>query len=82
MDCKGPLNSRFRRRVSRVVSVALEQDSGKWREGSTQLQARIDWLQRGGQSKMWTSGASGSVQGPGLSWGDDWDNQDWGRQFM
>ena len=24
----------------------------------------------------------GSVQGPGLSLEDVWDNQDWGRQFM
>ena len=31
VDCKGPLNSRLRRRVSRALSVALEQDSRKWR---------------------------------------------------
>ena len=83
VECKGPVNSRLRRRVSRAVSVALEQDSRKWREGLTQLQDRFDWLQlqRGGQSKMWASGASES-QGPGLFSGDVWDNQDWGRQFM
>ena len=81
VECKGPLNSRLRRRVSRAVSVALEQDSRKWREGFTKLQARIDWLQRNGQSKTWTSGASGS-HGPGLFSSDDWDSQDLGRQFM
>ena len=81
VECKGPMNSRLRRRVSRAVSVALEQDSRKWREGLTQLQDRIDWLQRGGESKTWTSCASGS-QGPGLFSGDGWDNQDWERQFM
>ena len=56
--------------------VALEEDSRKWRDGLTQLKARI------GQSKTWTSGASGSVQGPGLFRSDDWDSQDWVRQFM
>ena len=81
VECKGPLNSRLRRRVSRAVNVALEQDSKKWKDGITQLQAKIG-LQRGGQSKMWTSGASGSVQGPGFSWGEDWDSQDWERQFL
>ena len=39
MECKGPLNSRLRRRVSRAVNVALEQDSKKWKDGITQLQA-------------------------------------------
>ena len=67
--------------MSRAVSVALEQESKKWRDGLTQLQDRIDRLQRGGQSKSWTSGASGS-RGPGLSSGESWDNQDWGKQFM
>ena len=57
VECKVPLNSRLRRRVSRAVNVALEQDSKKWKDGITQLQAKIDWLQRGGQSKIWTSGA-------------------------
>ena len=51
-------------------------------EGLTQLQARIDWLQRGEQSKTWTNGVSGSVQGSGLFRNDDWDNQDWGKQFV
>ena len=32
VECKGPLNSRLRRRVSRAVSVALEQESKRWRE--------------------------------------------------
>ena len=31
VECKGPLNSRLRHRVSRTVSVTLEQDSRKWR---------------------------------------------------
>ena len=80
---KGPVNSRLRRRVSRAVSVALEQDSRKWKEGLIQLQDRVDWLQlqKSGQSKMWASGASGS-QGHGLFSGEIWDNQDWGKQFM
>ena len=33
VECKGPMNSRLR-----AVSVALEQDSRKWKEGLTQLQ--------------------------------------------
>ena len=51
VECKGPLNSRLGRRVSRAVSVALEQDSRKWREGLTQLQDRIDWLQRADKAR-------------------------------
>ena len=53
---KSPVNSRLRRKVARAVTLGLEQDSRKWKEGY--------WLQwqkgGGGQSKMWTSGASGS----------------------
>ena len=35
VECMGPLNSRLRRRVSRAVSVTLEQDSRKWRRIDT-----------------------------------------------
>ena len=67
------MNSRLRRRVSRAVNMALEQESKKRRDGSVQLRDRTDWLeserekQSGGQSKMWTSGASGRFRGPGSS---------------
>ena len=85
VESKSPVNSRLRRKVARAVAVALEQDSRKWREGLIQLQDRVDWLQwqkgGGGQSKMWTSGASGS-QDHGLFSDGVWDNQDWGKQFM
>ena len=64
MESKSPVNSRLRRKVARAVTLALEQDSRKWKEGLIQLQDRVDWLQwqkgGGGHSKMWTSGASGS----------------------
>ena len=53
--------------------------------GLIQLQDRVDWLQwqkgRGGQSKMRTSGASGS-QDHGLFSDGVWDGQDRGEQFM
>ena len=85
VESKSPVNSRLRRKVARAVTVALEQDSKKWKEGLIQLQDRVDWLQwqkgGGGQSKMWTSGASGS-QDHGLFSDGVWDNQDWGKQFM
>ena len=85
VESKSPVNSRLRRKVARAVTVALEQDSRKWKEGLIQLQDRVDWLQwqkgGGGQSKMWTSGASGS-QDHGLLSDGVWDNQDWGKQFM
>ena len=85
VESKSPVNSRLRRKVARAVIVALEQDSRKWKEGLIQLQDRVDWLQwqkgGGGQSKMWTSGASGS-QDHGLLSDGVWDNQDWGKQFM
>ena len=84
VESKGHVNSRLRRKVARAVAVALEQDSRKWKEGLIQLQDKVDWLQGqkggGGQSKMWTSGASGS-QDHGLFGDGIWDNQDWG-QFM
>ena len=77
MESKSPVNSRLRRKVARAVTVALEQDSRKWKEGLIQLQDIVDWLQwqKGGQSKMWTSGASGS-QDHGLFSDGVWDNQD------
>ena len=83
VESKGPVNSRLRRKVARAVSVALEQDSRKWKEGLIQLQDRVDWVQwqKGGQSKMWASGASGS-QDRGLFSDGVWDNQDRGKQFM
>ena len=85
VESKSPVNSRLRRKVARAVTVALEQDSRKWKEGLIQLQDRVDWLQwqkgGGGQSKMWTSGASGS-QDHGLFSDGVWDNQDLGKQFM
>ena len=45
VECKGPLNSRLRRRVSRAVSVALEQESKRWRQGLVRLRERVDWLE-------------------------------------
>ena len=85
VESRNLVNSRLRRKVARAVTVALEQDSRKWKEGLIQLQDRVDWLQwqkgGGGQSKMWTSGASGS-QDHGLHSDGVWDGQDWGKQFM
>ena len=40
MESKGPVNSRLRRKVARTVSVALEQDSRKWKEGKKAVKAR------------------------------------------
>ena len=47
VECKGALNSRLRRRVSRAVSMALEQESKRWREGLVRLRDGIDWLESG-----------------------------------
>ena len=87
VDCKGLLNSRLRRRVSRAVSMALEQESKRWREGLVRLRERREWLesgrdQRDGQNSMWISGASGSVPGSGSFRGGSWDSRSWGDQFM
>ena len=55
------------------------------RVGSTQSQNLLETekeKQRSGQSKMWTSGATGSVWRPGPSKSKDWDCRDEGSQFM
>ena len=88
VEYKGSLNSRLRRRVSRAVNMALEQESKRWRDGLIKLRDRIDWLeserenQRDGQSSMWASGASGSVRGSGSFRGQSWDSRSWSNQFM
>ena len=85
MESKSLVNSRLRSKVARAVTVALEQNSRKWKEGLIQLQDRVDLLQwqkgGGGQSKMWTSGASGSQDHGFFSDGVK-DSQNRGKQFM
>ena len=48
VEYKGSLNARLRRRVSRAVHVAVEQESKKWREGLVKLRDRIDWNLKAG----------------------------------
>ena len=66
VECKGRVEFALEAQSVQGGECGFGGDSRKWRAGLTQLKARIDWLQRGGQSKTWTSGASGSVQGHGL----------------
>ena len=77
MECWAAVNSRLRRRISRLIKATLEQEENRRRDGRdrVRLRSRIDWMearkQQGSeQSISRTSGDPVGVQerGPGSSW--------------
>ena len=83
VECKGSLNSRLRRRVSRAVSVALEQDSRKWRKGFDPITGQgLIGCKEADKARRGPVVLLGVFRGTGLFSSDDWDSQDWERPFM
>ena len=75
VEYQATVNSRLKRRISRMVRVALDQEAMRRRDGGQRPRSEVEWLeqrkqQRGGRGNLRTSGDPAGYQdkGPGSSW--------------